>query len=73
VRLHLESGLGGVRIPAELWLPLALAPDAEHGVCPRLRESEVPARIRGEVLGAGGVHRFTVTPGGSPEPLRPDR
>lgn len=71
LRLELE-GERGARLGGGLrWLPLDLAPGAEHTGCVRLRAQLRPLRIRGEIDGAGQVHRFTVVPGELPQRLRP--
>ena len=74
-RMRLEvEGDGGARLGGGLrWLPLDVAPGATHRACVRLRGAGPPARVRGEVEGAGRVLRFVATPGGPPRPLAPAR
>lgn len=73
-RLRLEAGSRpDGPTPAESWLPLDLAPGAAHTACARLAGRPEAVRVRGEVEGAGRVHRFAVTPGTPPQRLVPAR
>ncbi|MBI2468740.1 MAG: hypothetical protein HYV62_13155 [Candidatus Rokubacteria bacterium] len=73
LRLALEGDEGARLGEGVRWLPLDLAPGAAHRACVRLRGAGPPARVRGEVDGAGRVLRFVATPGGPPRPLAPAR
>lgn len=54
------TGSGGAPAPRVAWLPLDLAPGAEHVDC---LESGTPTEISGTIEGGGRRFRFTVRPG----------
>ncbi len=54
------AGSGGAPTPRVAWLPLDLAPGAEHVEC---LESGTPQEISGTIEGGGRRFRFTVRPG----------
>ncbi len=66
LRLTAEGEWSARPSTALRWLPLDLAPGAALTECVPLHGAARVVRIRGEIEGAGRVHRFAVTPGEPP-------
>lgn len=67
-RLHLAVAAprGDAAGPVTRWLPLDLAPGAQHAACLPVAGDPAELQILGEVEAPRSLYRFVVTPGGPP-------